>query len=87
MCPVRFVNKVPGTYLCAVHDLHIWAMSTTKTALTAHLVTAGETAEAADVIQAANQAMRERFNIEHTTLQVERDDQSAPCPQQPEDSV
>ncbi len=60
-----------------VHDLHIWAMSTTETALTAHLVVAGGAfppgrhAEIAAVLQT-------RFRIAHPTLQVEAPEET-PC--------
>lgn len=60
------LKDLPG--VAEVHDLHIWAMSTTKTALTAHLVTADRTARATDPIQGANRALHDRFQIEHTTL-------------------
>ncbi|QEE39157.1 MULTISPECIES: cation diffusion facilitator family transporter [unclassified Methylobacterium] len=56
----------------AVHDLHIWPMSTTETALTAHLVMGGGHPGDAFLMNAAR-GMRERFGIGHTTLQVEKD--------------
>ena len=54
----------------SVHDLHIWPLSTTETALTAHLVLPEGSAD--DLIRAAQQLLHERFRIEHCTLQVER---------------
>jgi cobalt-zinc-cadmium efflux system protein len=53
-----------------VHDLHIWPLSTTETALTAHLV--APTADSDGLIAAAQQMLHDRFHIEHCTLQVER---------------
>lgn len=52
-----------------VHDLHVWALSTTETALTAHLVHApgGE----AGLLGAAQTLARHRFGIGHVTLQLE----------------
>jgi cobalt-zinc-cadmium efflux system protein len=54
-----------------VHDLHIWPLSTTETALTAHLV-APDAASTDGIIEAARKMLHDRFGIEHCTLQVER---------------
>jgi cobalt-zinc-cadmium efflux system protein len=55
----------------AVHDLHVWPISTTETALTAHLVT--ERADYPDALLAsAREVLHSRFHIEHCTIQVER---------------
>ncbi len=53
-----------------IHDLHIWAMSTTETALTCHLVMPGGHPGDAFIAQAAA-SLHEEFGIEHTTLQIE----------------
>jgi len=56
----------------AVHDLHVWPLSTTETALTAHIVTSR--ADYPDALLANARAMlHDRFQIEHSTIQVERD--------------
>ena len=65
--------------VAAVHDLHIWAMSTTETALTAHLVMPAGATDA--FLQQVAGGLKTRFRIEHTTLQVERGDGSATCAQ------
>jgi cobalt-zinc-cadmium efflux system protein len=55
----------------AVHDLHVWPLSTTETALTAHLVT--PRADYPDALLArARAVLHDRFHIEHCTIQVER---------------
>jgi cobalt-zinc-cadmium efflux system protein len=54
----------------AVHDLHIWPLSTTETALTAHIVT--PVADYPDELLARARAVLHRFRIEHCTIQVER---------------
>jgi cobalt-zinc-cadmium efflux system protein len=55
----------------AVHDLHIWPLSTTETALTAHIVTAQADYPDA-LLESARSMLHERFRIEHCTIQVER---------------
>jgi cobalt-zinc-cadmium efflux system protein len=57
--------------VASVHDLHVWAMSTAEPALTAHLVVrhGGRTTE--DILREAQQALHERFDIAHVTLQLE----------------
>ena len=54
----------------AVHDLHIWPLSTTETALTAHIVT--PVADYPDELLTQARAVLHRFRIEHCTIQVER---------------
>src|SRR6202789_3184975 len=55
-----------------VHDLHIWALSTTSIALTAHLVVPDRGAEDA-LLNALAPDLKRRFQIQHATLQIERD--------------
>ncbi len=59
----------PGVTL--VHDLHVWAMSTTETALTAHVVRP-ENGDADAFLSTTAHELHERFSIEHTTLQIEQ---------------
>jgi cobalt-zinc-cadmium efflux system protein len=58
-----------------VHDLHIWALSTTETALTAHLVRAAGVADervpGEQLVLLATRGLAEHFRIGHATLQVE----------------
>jgi cobalt-zinc-cadmium efflux system protein len=55
-----------------VHDLHIWALSTTSVALTAHLVVPDRGAEDA-LLDSLTPDLKRRFHIHHATLQIERD--------------
>lgn len=52
-----------------VHDLHIWAMSTTKVALSVHIITSVQTDSS--FIQEIQESLHEKFNIGHTTIQIE----------------
>ncbi|HSF12668.1 MAG TPA: cation diffusion facilitator family transporter [Erythrobacter sp.] len=54
----------------AVHDLHVWPMSTTETALTAHLVMPGRPASDSFLRDLAA-SLEARFGVGHSTLQVE----------------
>ena len=71
-----FLASLPG--VIAVHDLHIWPLGTTKTALTAHLVRPGAGPDDA-FLAATGEALRQRFGIGHATLQIEVGDPSHPC--------
>ncbi|MFT4934822.1 MAG: cobalt-zinc-cadmium efflux system protein [Pseudoalteromonas distincta] len=63
-----WLHALPG--VSGVHDLHIWAMSTTETALTAH-ITRPENAESDAFLHAACEGLQAQFGIGHATLQVE----------------
>ena len=64
-----YLAGLPGVE--SVHDLHIWAMSTTETALTAHLVKPDSKND--DIlIEKASRELHAQFGIEHVTLQWER---------------
>ncbi|MDO9217463.1 MAG: cation transporter, partial [Lacisediminimonas sp.] len=52
-------------------DLHVWAMGTSETALTAHLVLADPATDADALMHEAEQALHEHFEIRHVTLQLE----------------
>lgn len=70
------LQAIPG--VTQVYDLHVWAMGTSQIALTAHLVMpAGQIDDG--VLDTAAQALRDRFGIDHTTLQVARVPRPASC--------
>ena len=73
-----YLSGLPGVQ--AIHDLHIWPMSTTDTALTAHMVM--------DVFPQGDQflndialVLQQRFSINHPTIQLERQDSEVVCHQ------
>ena len=79
-----YLEKLPG--VTEVHDLHIWAMSTTEVALTAHLVK--PTIEDEDLLLAdTSNQLHQRFGIGHATLQIERSDEATLCQQAHPDSL
>ncbi len=63
-----YLRTLPS--VAEVHDLHIWGMSTTEAALTAHLVVPDGSANDA-LLTRAEQELHDRFGIEHATLQIE----------------
>ena len=56
--------------MLAVHDLHIWSMSTTQAALTVHLVMPWE-ASSPTLLRELEAEIDHRFGIAHTTIQIE----------------
>ena len=56
-----------------VHDLHVWALSTTETAMTAHILRP-QNGDADGFLRTASEGLETRFRICHATLQVETDD-------------
>lgn len=77
-----YLQKLPG--VDAVHDLHVWAMSTTETALTVHLVKPHIENEDA-LLESVAKNLHDQFGIEHVTIQIERCTQGDWCKQAPED--
>jgi cobalt-zinc-cadmium efflux system protein len=69
-----FLAGLPG--VASVHDLHVWPMSTTETALTCHLVMPGGHPGDAFLASAA-EVLAHRFKIGHPTLQIEKGDAHA----------
>jgi len=63
-----------------LHDLHIWPMSTTETALTAHLLMPEPPSDDGFLHQLAME-LEKKFKISHATIQVERGDGDHPCMQ------
>lgn len=60
-----------------IHDLHIWAASTTETVLTAHLVMPGGASD--DFLHRIAAELRHDFTIHHTTIQIELADENGLC--------
>jgi cobalt-zinc-cadmium efflux system protein len=86
--PPGLDSREVGAFLSAatgveqIHDLHIWSMSTTETALTVHLVMPGGHPGDSFLVDLCRQ-LKQRFGIGHPTFQVETDPQTA-CPLEPD---
>ena len=63
-----YLGTLPG--VVEVHDLHIWGLSTTDVALTAHLVRPQQVLDDAFIADIC-QTLKARFGIGHATLQIE----------------
>ncbi len=73
---LTYLNGLPG--VSEVHDLHIWGMSTTETALTAHLVRPDSGVDDA-LLHTVCGELRSRFSVHHATLQIEAGAEGHPC--------
>jgi cobalt-zinc-cadmium efflux system protein len=72
----KYLRSLPG--VTEVHDLHIWAMSTTETAMTVHLVRPQWQLDDA-LLAEATEELRHHFGVAHVTLQVEAGDPQYAC--------
>ena len=72
----NYLQRLPG--VTGVHDLHIWGMSTTETALTVHLVVPERRIDDA-FLQSISEQLIERFSIHHPTIQIEDGAGEAQC--------
>ncbi len=79
-----YLAGLPG--VVAVHDLHIWGMSTTEIALTVHLVKPDAVIDDA-LLSEINKELHHRFGIGHTTVQFELGDAAHPCGQAPMENI
>ncbi|MGE8351276.1 MAG: cation diffusion facilitator family transporter [Pseudomonas protegens] len=64
------IREVPG--VSDVHDLHIWALTSGKNVLSAHLVAQLQGRDEQEVLARVTELLQERFEIAHVTLQVEQ---------------
>ncbi|NBJ13591.1 cation diffusion facilitator family transporter [Microvirga arsenatis] len=64
----KYLREIPG--VIAVHDLHVWTITSGLDAMSGHLVVS-DVREAPRILRSARQAMAERFGIDHVTIQIE----------------
>jgi cobalt-zinc-cadmium efflux system protein len=72
----QYLQELPD--VAAIHDLHIWGLSTKEVALTAHLVMSQGTPANVDY-KKINATLKEKFKINHATLQVEMENSDFLC--------
>jgi cobalt-zinc-cadmium efflux system protein len=80
----RYLEQLPG--VSKVHDLHIWAMSTTETALTVHLVKPDGNIDDELLARVCDELQR-NFQIGHVTIQLECGSETHPCKQAADHAV
>jgi cobalt-zinc-cadmium efflux system protein len=80
----HYLHGLPG--VMEVHDLHIWALSTTESALTAHLVGL-EQIDGAVLLPQVSAELKRRFGIGHATLQIETLETARLCGLRPDHVV
>ena len=79
----KYLRQLPG--VADVHDLHIWGLSTTESALTVHLaMPAGHPGDV--VMDAIVCELKDRFKVHHSTLQIEFGTTDHRCPLKPADA-
>ncbi|MBI2151068.1 MAG: cation transporter [Acidobacteria bacterium] len=66
------LEKVDGVK--SVHDLHVWTLTSGVLAMSCHVVAHGGTFDRTDLLTRVNGVARERFRIDHTTIQIEEAD-------------
>ena len=80
----RYLAQLPG--VAKVHDLHIWAMSTTETALTVHLVKPDGNIDD-ELLARVCDDLQHDFQIGHVTIQLECGSEAHPCKQAADHAV
>ena len=82
--PNHLESRAVQTYLqelpqvMTIHDLHIWAISTTETALSVHLVVENHSTDDA-FLQTIQEGLQHHFGIQHSTIQLENGQLSLDC--------
>jgi cobalt-zinc-cadmium efflux system protein len=79
-----YLSALPGVK--EVHDLHIWGMSTTETAMTVHLLM--PQGHSGDVfLENITRELESKFQVHHATIQIECGDGTSPCKLAPDEIV
>lgn len=81
---IVYLHELPG--VTGVHDLHIWAMSTTDVALTVHLMRPGLPTDDHFLHKVAGE-LQERYQIGHVTIQIEAGNTKEACKLAPKEVI
>ena len=73
---LSYLKQYPGVE--KLHDLHIWPLSTTETALTVHLSVSPDV-DTQVLLEDMSQTLRQKYEIHHVTIQIERHAMNQPC--------
>jgi cobalt-zinc-cadmium efflux system protein len=73
----QLLGDIPN--VISVHDLHIWAMSTTQNALSAHVVIADGELDRDRLLEQISKQLQQQENLNHITVQVESEDAAEKC--------
>ena len=73
----QLLGDIPN--VISVHDLHIWAMSTTQNALSAHVVIADGKLDRDHLLEQISKQLQQQENLDHITVQVESEDAAENC--------
>ena len=65
---LKDLGSVPG--VVSIHDLHVWSISTRTSAMSCHVVLKTE-GDSGSVLSELSRLMREKYRVEHTTIQIE----------------
>jgi cobalt-zinc-cadmium efflux system protein len=65
----EYLDSFEGIY--GYHDLHVWALSTTETALTVHLIK-DNNISSNKILNEVVSYLKQNFDIRHTTIQIEK---------------
>lgn len=79
-----WLGTLPG--VVEVHDLHVWAIGTTDTALTAHLVR-DDSSRDRDLLSSVHEGARHHFGIAHATVQLETQEAAGDCLLRPDNVI
>jgi len=73
----QLLGDIPS--VISVHDLHIWAMSTTQNALSAHVVIAAGDLDRDHLLKLISKQLQQQENLNHITVQIESEDAAENC--------